>query len=278
MRQLHDKVILISGGRAGIGAATARACVAAGMRVSLCARDLPGLEKTAAAIRADFPQAQLHLFAADVGSRAEVDAWVAAAMAQFGRLDAIYCNAGYGQLRTILETTEAEIRAMFETNYFGTINLLQAAMPHLRATPNGLKHILICASAAAKVGLPSYGHYSATKAAQDSVASALRAELAHEGFSVSCVYPTGTKTEFFTRSGSGGTSNTPAWMEQTADQVASAILKSLRNPKVEVWPHLLTRIGIALGVAFPGFAAAQMRNLFDKQKAQRPMQGKPQLP
>lgn len=277
-RPLFGKTILISGASAGIGQATALACAKAGMRVSLCARTADRAQSAAAAIRARVPGADIHAFACDVANQAQVESWVAAAAAHLGRVDAVYCNAGYGQLRTILGTTDAEIRAMFETNYFGTIHLIQAAMPHLRQAEDGLKHILICASAAAKIGLPSYGHYSATKAAQDSIASALRAELAHEGFQVSCVYPTGTKTEFFKRSGSMGNSNTPAWMEQTADQVADAILRALRSPKPEVWPHLLTRVGVALGTAFPGFAAAQMRKLFDKQKAQQSAQGKAGAP
>ncbi len=276
MRNLHGKVILISGASAGIGLATALACAKAGMNASMCGRDLPRLEAAAQTIRAACPGANLHLFAADVSRQAEVEAWVADAAGCFGRVDAIYCNAGYGQLRTILETTDREIREMFETNYFGTLSLIQAAMPHLRKADGGLRHILICASAAAKVGLPSYGHYSATKAAQDAVASALRAEMAHEGFAVSCVYPTGTRTEFFKRSGSHGHSNTPAWMEQSADQVANAILAALHRPRPEVWPHFLTRVGVVLGTALPSFAAAQMIKLFGRQRAQRSLQGRPE--
>lgn len=277
MRALHGKTILISGASAGIGRATALAAAKAGMGVSLCARTLERAREAAEAIEAQVPGAKVHAFGCDVSDRRQVEDWVAAA-ANLGRIDAVYCNAGYGQLRTILETSDAELRAMFETNYFGTLHLIHAAMPHLRRAEGGLKHILICASAAAKVGLPSYGHYSATKAAQDSVASALRAELAHEGFAVSCVYPTGTRTEFFRRSGSHGHSNTPRWMEQDASDVARAILAALRRPRAEVWPHFLTRVGVALGTAFPSFAASQMRKLFDKQKAQRAAQGRGDLP
>jgi len=265
MRNLLDKTILISGGTSGIGKATALACLKAGMRVSICGRNAEKLEEARLELVAGVePRApmRVHACAADVTRQGDMRAWVDAAQAAFGRIDAVYCNAGYGLMKPVLAHTDAESRALFETNYYGTLNLIAAAMPKMREAPGGLRHILVCSSAAGKIGLPHYGVYSATKAAQDSIVSAMRAELHDEGFSVSGIYPTGTETEFFKVAGSNGKSNTPSWMEQTPDQVASAILGGLRRPRPEIWPCWKTRVGIVAGTVFPRLAARLMLRFY----------------
>lgn len=256
-RNLQDKVILITGASSGIGAATAVACASAGMKVCLTARRRDRLDAVAQGVEQAGGEALA--VAADVcDERALVEVFEAC-RARFGRLDAVFANAGYGQIVDVLTMSESDERAMFETNYFGTTRTLRLAIPHLRETKDGLRHLLVCSSAASEIGLPTLGVYSATKAAQDSVAGAIRAELADEGFSVTSVHPIGTKTDFMRVAGEAQNNNTPAAMQQTPEKVARHVVAALRRPRPEVWPSAITRFGLALGTAFPGFAAWAMR-------------------
>lgn len=265
---LHGRVILITGGSSGIGAATAIACAKAGMDVALGARRVDRLEEVAKQVR-DLGRRALTV-ACDVNKDEDVQQLVDSTLRHYGRLDVAFANAGYGQFASILRMSDEDVRQMFETNFYGTLRLVRAAAkPMLK---NGQGHLIICSSAASEISLPMFGIYAATKAAQDSVAGALRAELARKGVYVSSVHPIGTSSEFFEKAGvvqsdkqpskpgsGGGLPNTPALMAQTPEHVAEAILRCIRKPCAEVWPSKITRYGLALTTAFPGLAAWVMR-------------------
>ncbi|MEM9021725.1 MAG: SDR family NAD(P)-dependent oxidoreductase [Planctomycetota bacterium] len=264
-RDLENKVILITGGSSGIGAATAEACARAGMDLCLVARRADKLQQVADRVAALGRKA--HVCVADVSDpeqigRAVEDGWEA-----LGRLDAVFANAGYGQEIGVLDMEEQDERAMFETNYFATTHLFRLALPKLMQSEGGLRHLLACSSAASEIGLPMLGVYSATKAAQDSVCGAMRAELRKQGVSVTSVHPIGTKTEFMAVAApdtGGENKNTPGMFQQTPERVANKIVKALRRPVPEVWPSVMTRYGLALGTAWPGFAAWAMRRHYKK--------------
>src|SRR6201988_1613875 len=95
----------------------------------------------------------------DVHDRDAVFEAVAPAHRCFGRLDVILSNAGYGLMGPVEETRFAEMRAIFETNVFGTISLVQAALPFLREQGGG--HILAVSSVAGLVAVPTAGIYEA---------------------------------------------------------------------------------------------------------------------
>ncbi|MEX0744521.1 MAG: SDR family NAD(P)-dependent oxidoreductase [Phycisphaeraceae bacterium] len=266
-RELAGKVIFITGASSGIGAATARLCAAAGMEVALFARREDKLRELADEIEATGRRAVI--IVGSVDSDDDVRRGLEASWQAFGRLDAVFANAGYGLCVAVMDMSDEQHRALFETNYFGTVRTLKAALPDLRRTADGLKHLLVCSSAASEISLPMYGAYAATKAAQDALAGALRAELSEAGFAVTSVHPVGTKTEFFTtvgrRSGrriESETPNTPALFAQTAEQVARPIVRALRRPRPEVWPMGLVRFGLALGTACPRLAAWTMRRQY----------------
>ena len=264
MRDLQNKVILITGASSGIGRATALACAEAGMRVSLIARRGEKLQKLAAEVASTGHKA--HFFSADVRNQDDMKQAVKDCWDTFGRLDAVFANAGYGQIVNTLKMTEIDERAMFETNYFGTTRTLRLALPMMRQTKDGLKHMLVCSSAASEIGLPTLGVYSATKAAQDAVTGAIRAELHDEGFSVTSVHPIGTKTDFMRVAGEEQNNNTPGMLQQTPEQVARRIVAALKKPKPEVWPSRMTRVGLALGTLSPRFASWAMRRHYRKLK------------
>lgn len=269
-RDLSKKLILITGASSGIGAATAIACARAGMDVVLAARRAEKLEGVAKQIEAVGRRALA--VACDVNQDADVEQLFDKTWQTFGRLDAAFANAGYGFFGSSLDTDLQTHRDIFETNYYGTLRTLRAAVPYIRKTDldhsgGSLKHLLICSSVVSEVGIPMFGAYCATKAAQDSIAGAMRAELADEGIHVTSVHPVGTKTEFGQQArahsadnaASKRESNTPKAFEQTADHVANKIVNALRRPRPEVWPSTLSRYAAALTTASPRLAAWVMR-------------------
>lgn len=261
---LQGKVVVITGASSGIGLATAKACARAGMHITLAARRESKLRAAAAEVARIGPTAQW--VTCNVDDDDDVAALFEQSWKQFGRLDAAFANAGYGLISPVMELNDREHRRVFETNYFGTLRVIHEAVPRLRETNGGLRHVLICASAASEIALPTYGAYCATKAAQDSIGGALRAELHGYGYRVSTVHPIGTKTSFFDRAGATA-NNTPAGMMQPPDRVARAVVKCLRRPKPEVWPSTASRFGLALTTAFPGLAARLMHRHYRKLKA-----------
>ncbi len=264
-RDLTGRVIAISGASSGIGAATAIACAQAGMDVAIGARREDRLAEVAAQIEKAGRSAMT--FACDVDRDDDVAQFIEQTAAKTGRLDAVFANAGVGQYGPVADATNAEARSIFETNFFGTLRVIRAAVPIMRTQGRG--HVLICSSAVSEIGLPMYGLYCATKAAQDSIASSMRAELADEGIDVSSVHPVGTRTEFYdaTQQRSGtpdATFNTPSSLMQTSQQVAATVVKCLRRPKPEVWPQVGARFGLAIVTAFPMFNASSMKKLMRK--------------
>jgi NADP-dependent 3-hydroxy acid dehydrogenase YdfG len=196
----------------------------------------------------------------DVTNRAECAALVGACVAEFGSIYAVYANAGYGEESPLHAMTDESVRAMFETNYFGSLNVVLPALERMLENPGAHKgHVLWCSSCLARMGMPNYSIYCATKAAQAMSATAMRHELRGKGVRVSSVHPIGTRTEFFEqvrrRSGGERTSFTlPGWMYQSADLVAAKTVRCLRRPRGEVWTGLgvAVRTGMALATMFPG--------------------------
>ena len=112
-------------------------------------------------------------------------------------------------------------------------------------------------SAVARRALPYFGAYSATKAAQLSLAEAMRVELKGERVAVTSVHPVGTDTEFgdvsAARSG-GRRPETKGEVRQSADVVARAIVKGIERPRPEVWPLRPARWALTLATLFPSIA------------------------
>ncbi len=258
--ELTGRPIAITGASSGIGAATAIACARAGMPVALGARRADKLEHVASIIRASGGKAVT--IPCDVACESDCFTFVDRAAAELGPLHAVLANAGYGVEAAALDMTDAEWESMLRTNFWGTLWTIRAAAAHMRrkpadtAPPRG--HILACSSCLSKIGAPYHAAYSASKACQDHLARALRHELAPEHIHVSSIHPIGTSTEFFDQlernsPRSLGLSSANSSL-QPPDRVARAILDCLRKPRGEVWTSTPTRLGLALGTAFPSLA------------------------
>ncbi|HEY6730352.1 MAG TPA: SDR family oxidoreductase [Solirubrobacterales bacterium] len=214
-----DPVMLITGASSGIGAATARAA-AGKYRLVLAARreqelqeladELGGAER-ALAVRCDVTEWD------------QVEAMTAAALEQFGRIDAVFANAGFGATRGYLEETPEHWRSMVLTNVYGVALTIRATLPHLLERGDG--HFLVTSSIAGRRVLPG-SLYSATKWAATAIGEGLRQELRqmHEnhGIRVTLIEPGMVDTPFF--------DNSPGDYALKDDDIARAVMYALEQP------------------------------------------------
>lgn len=176
------KSVLVTGASSGIGAAAAALLAARGWRVF-------GTSRSARADAAGIEWLEL-----DVRDEGSVRRAVARVIARAGALDALVCNAGFGIFGSLEETSLDDARAQFETNVFGLLACVRAAVPPMRARGRG--RIVLVGSLSGRAPIPFQGHYSASKAAVDSIAQCLRMELAPHGVGVVLVEPGDIRTAF----------------------------------------------------------------------------------
>ena len=136
--------------------------------------------------------------ALDVDKQGQIDAAVKAAEARFGRIDVLVNNAGYGYLAAVEEGDDADIRAMFETNFFGLAAVTRAALPIMRAQKSGA--IVNISSVGGFIGFPGSGYYAATKFAVEGLSESLSKEVGPLGIKVIIVEPGPFRTDWAGRS------------------------------------------------------------------------------
>ena len=167
MLQPDGRVVMISGANRGIGLATARLLAARGYRLSLGARDPAKLEAATADLGAGVMR-----YAWDATDPATSKAWAAATAERFGRVDAVFANAGVSLPAHVEDDDESAFDAMWEVNFKGPLRQIRAAMPWLRQTGQGRVVVLVSLAGKRVLG-PSLG-YSASKFAAVALTHAVR--------------------------------------------------------------------------------------------------------
>ncbi|HWI26438.1 MAG TPA: SDR family oxidoreductase [Stellaceae bacterium] len=191
MAELHA---IVTGGSSGIGRAFAKKLAAAGYSLSLIARGEEKLNEAAAEIRAAFnrPEQRVLIFRANVAEAAQAEAAVEAAMRALGTPDLVVTSAGIAVPHYFKDTTREVHERSMAVNYFGTLYVVRAALPAMRARRRG--RILLVSSGAGLMGLFGYTSYCPSKFALRGLAEALRAELRADNVGVSIAYPPDTNT------------------------------------------------------------------------------------
>ncbi len=159
----------------------------------------------------------------DVTEWDQVEAMAAAGIERFGRIDAVFANAGFGATRGFLEESVEHWRSMILTNVYGVALTIRATLPHLLERGDG--HFLVTSSVAGRRALPG-SLYSATKWAATAIGEALRAELRqmhdNHGIRVTLIEPGMTDTDFF--------DNRPGDSALSEDDIARAAIFALEQP------------------------------------------------
>jgi short-subunit dehydrogenase len=180
LKRLSDQVVVITGASSGIGLATARMAAAQGAAVVLAGRTGEALNKAVREIEAEGGRAIA--LVCDVGRREDLERLAAEAIQGFGRIDTWVNNAGVGIWGRIEELSEADMRQLFETNFWGQVYGSLVALPELRQHGGALINI---GSVTSDRSIPLQGIYSASKHAIKGFTDALRMELEEEGAPVS---------------------------------------------------------------------------------------------
>ncbi len=186
-------VWLITGCSTGFGRELAKILIGRGYRVAATARDVAKVADLVSGHDASASALKL-----DVDSPADIVAVVEAAKQKFGRIDVLVNNAGYGYLAAVEEGEDADIRAMFETNFFGLAAMTRAVLPLMRAQKSGA--VVNVSSMGGFIGNPGSAYYAATKFAVEGLSEALSKEVAPFGIKVLIVEPGPFRTDWAGRS------------------------------------------------------------------------------
>lgn len=184
---------LITGISSGFGRVMAEKLLAAGDRVAGTLRNLAVADD----LKARFGD-RLWLATLDLTHTDEIRPTVDAAWAAMGRIDVVVSNAGYGLLGAVEELTDAQVRHQIDTNLLGSIQLVRAALPHLRAQGGG--RILQLSSLGGQVTIPGSSLYHATKWGIEGFIESVAQEVAVFGIGCTIVEPGGARTDFRNRS------------------------------------------------------------------------------
>jgi NADP-dependent 3-hydroxy acid dehydrogenase YdfG len=213
-------VLLITGASTGIGAATAR-LAAPSHRLVLASRREQPLRELADGLGGEDRALAVPC---DVTEWSQMEALAETALDRFGRIDAVFANAGFGAKRGFLEESVEHWRSMVLTNVYGAALTIRATLPRLLERGSG--HYLITSSVAGRRVLPG-SLYSATKWAVTAMGEALRGELrqmhGNTSIRVTVIEPGMTDTPFFD-------DGTPDWALR-GDDIARAVIYALEQPE-----------------------------------------------
>ncbi len=195
----EKKVWFITGCSTGFGRELAKQLLENGYRVAVTARNVGKVEDLTG-INAENALA----ISLDVNNKAQVSDAVSKAETHFGSIDVLVNNAGFGYFGAIEESDEADVRAMFETNFWGLAEMTRAVLPKMRERRSGT--IVNISSIGGLVGFPGIGYYNATKFAVTGFSESLQKEVKPLGIDVITVEPSGFRTDWAGRSANDATS------------------------------------------------------------------------
>lgn len=194
----EKNVWFITGCSTGFGRELAKYLLEGGYRVAVTARSA---EKVHDLIEID-PENAIAI-SLDVTNKEQVARAVLRAEEHFGGIDVLVNNAGFGYFGAIEESNEAEVRSMFETNFWGLAEMTRAVLPNMRERRRGT--IVNVSSIGGFVGFPGVGFYNATKFAVNGFSESLKKELEPLGIKVVLVQPSGFRTDWAGRSANDAT-------------------------------------------------------------------------
>ena len=231
--RLRGKSALITGGGAGIGAATAQLFCQEGAAVVLVDASADALAATMASIREEITGARVGHLVADVADAAQAAASVQLALAAFARLDVLVNNASMRYYAAIAEASPEEWSAVVGVNLMGAANYCRAALPALRAA--GKASIVNVSSCYAVTGRAGMGLYDASKAGLLALTRTLAFEEAAHGVRVNAVCPGSTLTDFHIERARNAGKSLDLLKRERSD---NSLLARWAAPEEVAWPIL----------------------------------------
>ncbi|MBL8024543.1 MAG: SDR family NAD(P)-dependent oxidoreductase [Elusimicrobia bacterium] len=264
MNNSTSKVALVTGASSGIGREAAKILSSRGWRLALTARRKDRLDSLAEEIAKAGGHSPL-ILPADISKPDEARALVLSAASYFGRLDVLVNNAGILRMALFMAMPVNEMREIFETNFWATIETVRAAVPIMEK--QGAGHIVQVGSGVSRRGLPFMGAYAASKFALLGFTESLRLELKPKGISLSLVLPGGTDTEM---PNTLDRSRLPPGYPQressrvSAHRAARAVVKAVEKKSIEIYVPWWIRPGTWISAIFPSLADRLIRRSYGK--------------
>lgn len=227
---LKGKVVLITGASSGFGEDAAKLFAQEGASVVLAARRIERMQAEVARIHAQGGEAMAT--PVDVTNRADIENMVKGVLENYGRIDILFNNAGFGRLDWLENLTpDRDIETQIAVNLTGLIEVTRAVLPFMIAQRSG--HIINMSSVAGWLAAPMYTVYAATKFGVRGFTDSLRREAAPYGIHVSGIYPGPAHTEFGQHTGSSDLKQfkVPAWMTMSAEYVARQVVAVAKRPR-----------------------------------------------
>lgn len=231
---IKDKVVVIMGASSGIGRATAELLAQRGAKLSIAARRLDRLT----AIQQAYPNAEIKTFVADVTDATAVQKVIDGTVAAYGRVDALFNNAGIMPVNNLDQLAHDEWQNMLDINVKGVLNGIAAALPIMQQQQSG--HVITTSSVLGYEVLPGYAAYSGTKYAVRAIMEGLRQEEHANHIKTTIIAPGSVKTELFdsinneaTRTGLKDAMQQPGaeWMALEPEEIAQAVAFAIDTPK-----------------------------------------------
>lgn len=239
---------VVTGASSGIGELLAQRLAAEGAQVALVARRKAELERVAASISDRGGRALV--VPADVARRDEVFAAAERILAEFGSVELLINNAGYGGHRRFIDWDIDDIERIMQVNYFGTVYWTKALLPRMIAERRGW--IVMMASVAGKLGVPDESAYAATKFAQVGLAEALSYEVEDFGVHVLTVCPGAIDTPFFDEEARRRMPDVAKRLMIPPKRVVDAVIDALRAGKREITVPGFIRVSYIVRAIAPG--------------------------
>ena len=228
---LKNKVVLITGASSGFGQDAADLFAAEGATVVLAARRIERLQAQVARIHSAGGKAMAT--PVDVSNRADVQNMVKSVLENFGQVDILFNNAGFGRLDWLENLDPArDVETQIAVNLSGLIEVTHSVLPHMLARNSG--HIINMASVAGWLAAPTYSIYAATKFGVRGFTDALRREVGHRGIHVSGIYPGPASTEFSEHTGKStlkASMEIPKFISMTSPYVARQVIAVAKRPR-----------------------------------------------
>jgi short-subunit dehydrogenase len=258
----RDKVVLITGASSGIGEELAWQLAQAGAKVTLAARRKERLEKLAERITG-LANSDALVVECDVTRDGDLERAVEATVGKWGRLDVAIANAGFGVVGALKSLSIEDYRRQFETNVFGVLRTIYAALPEIEKAKGNL---VIISSVAGWFSTPNGSPYSMSKFALRSLANAITPELRPLGVKVTLISPGFVESDIqrvdkYGKFHPEAKSNVPAWLKMSTPRAARQILSAVARGKRERIITLHGKIFVAMERFLPWLNRALMRSV-----------------
>jgi short-subunit dehydrogenase len=257
-----DKVVLITGASSGIGEELARQLAQARAKVALAARRKDVLESLAQKIAAGGQHAAL-AFECDVTRDGDVERAVAETVRQRGKLDVVIANAGFGIVGPLRQLTLEDYRRQFETNVFGVLRTVLAALPEIEKSKG---NVVLIGSVSGWAASPGASPYAMSKFAVRALANSITPELRLAGVKVTLISPGFVASDIRRVDNrgqlhAGAKDPVPAWLIMSTEKAARQILQAVARGKREAIITGHGKLLVALERFFPWVTRAVGKKL-----------------